>query len=54
MTDTSRVTFKHNGKILCEYRPFQDIAEIQATIELLAYEKGIPENEIIAEVVTCQ
>lgn len=28
-----------------------EIAEIQATIELLAYEKHIPENEIIAELI---
>jgi hypothetical protein len=39
------------GKTLCEYTLFQDIAEIRATIELLAYEKDISENEIIAEVI---
>ena len=48
---TNRVTFKHKERILCEYRPFQGYAEIVETIKLLAFENGINENEIIAEVV---
>ena len=48
---TNRVTFKHKGQTLCEYRPFQGYAEIVETIKLLAFEKGINEDEIIAEVV---
>ena len=47
----NRVTFKHKGRILCEYRPFQRYAEIVETIKLLAYENNINENEITAEVV---
>ena len=48
---TNCVTFKHKGQILCEYKPFQGYAEIRETIKLLAYEKGINEEEIIAKVV---
>lgn len=52
--DTSKVTFKHNGRVLCKYSPFIDIAELEETIGLLAYEHGINENEIIAELETIQ
>ena len=51
MEKTNRVTFKYKERILCEYRPFRGYAEIVETIKLLAYENGINENEITAEVV---
>ncbi|MFV9676111.1 MAG: hypothetical protein ACNYVW_00410 [Methanosarcinales archaeon] len=41
----TKVTFTHNGKVICTYLPFLDIAEIRETIALLAYEKGLLENE---------
>lgn len=50
-TKTNHVTFKHKERVLCEYRPFQGYAEIVETIKLLAFEKGINEKEITAEVV---
>jgi len=49
----SSVKFKHKGKVICEYQPFQDMAEVKATVELLAYEKGVPQSEIYAEVELC-
>ena len=51
MNKTNRVTFKHKERILCQYEPFQGYAEITETIKLLAYENGIDEKEITAEVV---
>ena len=45
-----KVIFKLKDKIICEYDPFLNLKEVKETKKFLAYEKGVPISEIIAEI----